>query len=393
MRGNVLNGSYKFRVVEHLYADMQLTTLANDFLDWLPHYIESYVPSDDFIVCADASKRLDKDCGPAPPRSLPPVPPKSALSAFDILLIGTLVTLALLIIDLLIVPFRLRGQPRVAKRPWWQWLGWGLALVAAVEASFWSAHFLGNGALDWVVPLLSAIGAALFVLWYKFTGHPPTSRGPGIVTWDPNVMQHGSSAQESAVTRPASRSGQQGAGLIPFAAGPAIQPVIEPKPEKSESAESRQRQPNASAGRRAFVSYSHEDEQYRLQLDKWLAPLTREKLISVWHDRKILPGQDWDQEIDKNLESADIVLLLVSQDFLASEYAYSREMSRAMERHRSRSATVVPIILSPSDWRNSPLSSLEALPSKGKPVEKWSDHNEAWLDVVQGLRRLISGRG
>jgi TIR domain len=167
---------------------------------------------------------------------------------------------------------------------------------------------------------------------------------------------------------------------------------MESRPEKSEGGENRQRQPIASADRSAFVSYSHKDERYRQQLDISLALLRRAKLISVWHDKKILPGQEWDQEIDRNLENADIVLLLVSPDFLASDYAYSREMLRAVERHESRSATVVPIILRPSDWQNSPLGSLEALPSKGRPVSRWSNRDEAWLDVVKGLRRLISGQ-
>ena len=150
---------------------------------------------------------------------------------------------------------------------------------------------------------------------------------------------------------------------------------------------------NASAGRSAFVSYSQRDERYRQRLDISLVQLRRNNLISVWHDRMILPGQEWDREIDKSLESADIVLLLVSPDFLASDYAYSREMTRALERHQSGSATVVPIILRPSDWQNSPLGSLQALPSKGRPVSSWPSRDQAWLDVVQGLRRLISDQG
>lgn len=150
---------------------------------------------------------------------------------------------------------------------------------------------------------------------------------------------------------------------------------------------------NASVGWSAFVSYSQRDERYRQRLDISLAQLRRNSLISVWHDRKILPGQEWDREIDKNLESADIVLLLVSPDFLASDYAYSREMMRALERHQSGSATVVPIILRPSDWQNSPLGSLQALPNKGRPVSSWPNRDQAWLDVAQGLRRLISDQG
>jgi hypothetical protein len=152
------------------------------------------------------------------------------------------------------------------------------------------------------------------------------------------------------------------------------------------------RQTDAPGGRSVFISYSHKDERYRQELEISLTQLQRDNLVTVWHDRKILPGQEWGQEIDRNLESAEIVLLLVSPDFLASNYAYGREMLGAMERHRSRSATVVPIILRPSDWQHTPLSSLQALPSEGRPVSRWSNRDQAWLDVVQGLRRLISGQ-
>jgi TIR domain len=143
------------------------------------------------------------------------------------------------------------------------------------------------------------------------------------------------------------------------------------------------------AGRSVFVSYAHKDERYRQRLEISLIQLQRDGLITVWHDRKILPGQEWDQEIDRNLESAEIILLLVSPDFLGSKYAYGREMLRALERHQSRSATVVPIILRPSDWQHSLLAPLQALPSEGRPVARWSDRDQAWLDVAQGLRRLI----
>ena len=151
--------------------------------------------------------------------------------------------------------------------------------------------------------------------------------------------------------------------------------------------------PRPTLIRSAFVSYSQRDERYRQRLDISLVQLRRNKLISVWHDRKILPGQEWDREIDKNLESADMVLLLVSPDFLASDYAYSREMLRALERHRSGSAMLVPIILRPCDWQESPLGSLQALPSQGRPVSRWPNRDQAWLDIVQGLRRLTSDQG
>jgi hypothetical protein len=149
-------------------------------------------------------------------------------------------------------------------------------------------------------------------------------------------------------------------------------------------------QSDPSAARRVFVSYSHKDERHRQRLEISLAQLQRDNLVAIWHDRKILPGQEWNQEIDRNLEGSDIILLLISPDFLASKYAYGRETVRALERHQSGSATVVPIILRPSDWQHSPLASLQALPSEGRPVSRWSDRDQAWLDVAQGLRRLMS---
>ena len=151
-----------------------------------------------------------------------------------------------------------------------------------------------------------------------------------------------------------------------------------------------QRQPMARTGLRVFVSYSHKDERYRKSLDISLVQLRRDNMISTWHDNKILPGEEWNREIDENLNNADLVLLLISPDFLASDYAYGREMERALERHKSGSAKVIPIILRPSDWLNSRLASLQVLPSRGRAVSSWPNRDNAWLDVVEGLRRLIS---
>jgi hypothetical protein len=151
----------------------------------------------------------------------------------------------------------------------------------------------------------------------------------------------------------------------------------------------RQDQSKVRADLKVFVSYSHKDERYRERLEISLAQLRRDKVISTWHDKKILPGKEWDREIDENLNSANLVLLLVSPDFLASDFAYSREMEQALERHESGSAIVVPIILRPCDWRNSRLEPLQALPSRGRAISSWPNRDAAWLDVVQELRRLI----
>jgi hypothetical protein len=146
----------------------------------------------------------------------------------------------------------------------------------------------------------------------------------------------------------------------------------------------------SSGNKSVFVSYAHKEERHRERLDVQLAQLRRDAQISIWYDGMILPGQEWDGEIGKNLEAASVVLLLVSPHFLASDYIYSREMLRALERHKSGSAIVVPIILKPCDWQETPLGELQALPDAGRPVLSWRDRDKAWHAVARGLRRLIS---
>jgi len=94
-----------------------------------------------------------------------------------------------------------------------------------------------------------------------------------------------------------------------------------------------------------FISYSHKDEQYKDQLETQLSILKRNKVVSSWHDRKIIAGQEWKGEIDNNLEESEVILLLVSPDFLDSDYCYDKEMGRAIERHDNKNAIVIPIIL------------------------------------------------
>ncbi len=138
-----------------------------------------------------------------------------------------------------------------------------------------------------------------------------------------------------------------------------------------------------------FYSYSHKDEYHREDLETHLAMLRREGIIHEWHDRKIVAGGDIDNEVDINLEQADIVLLLVSPDFLASDYCWKKEMTFALERHESGSTTVIPVIVRPVDWKPSPFSKLKALPRDGKPVTTWDNKDLAWLNVATGLRDAI----
>ncbi len=139
----------------------------------------------------------------------------------------------------------------------------------------------------------------------------------------------------------------------------------------------------------AFVSYSHRDERFRSALETHLSILRRKGLLRVWHDRKITPGLDIDQEIDSNLRKADLIVLLVSPDFIASDYCYSTELRLAMELHASGRARVVPVILRPVDWQDAPFSKLLALPKDGKPISTWSNRDRAFLDVENGIRKIL----
>ncbi len=140
-----------------------------------------------------------------------------------------------------------------------------------------------------------------------------------------------------------------------------------------------------------FFSYSHKDEDLRNELENHLSILKRQGLISTWHDRKIGAGEEWRGAIDENLNSAQIILLLISADFLASDYCYDIEMDRALERHESGEARVIPVILRPVDWKGAPFGELQALPTSAEPVtsRKWSSRDEAFTDTARGIRRAI----
>jgi hypothetical protein len=140
-----------------------------------------------------------------------------------------------------------------------------------------------------------------------------------------------------------------------------------------------------------FYSYSSKDGALRDELETHLTLLRRQGFLSGWHDRRVEPGTEWERQIDQHLEAADIILLLVSADFIASEYCYDLEMTRALERHGAGTARVIPVILRPCDWKTAPFGKLQALPKDGKPVTKWGDRDEAFEDVARGLREVVKG--
>lgn len=137
---------------------------------------------------------------------------------------------------------------------------------------------------------------------------------------------------------------------------------------------------------RLFLSYSHQDEDLRKELEKHLAALRRDGVIDIWQDRRIGPGDEFDREISNQLEAANIVLLLVSSDFLHSDYCYDIEMKRALERHAEGSARVIPVILRPCDWQKTPLGKLNATPTDGKPVIEHASLDRGFLEVARAVR-------
>jgi TIR domain len=144
-----------------------------------------------------------------------------------------------------------------------------------------------------------------------------------------------------------------------------------------------------------FCSYAHEDEALRDTLVKHLSPLQRQGVITAWHDRKITAGTEWAGAIDAHLQSAQIILMLVSADFMASDYCYDVEMQRAMERHEAREARVIPVILRPVDWQGAPFGKLQALPTDGKPITNWPNQDAAFVNVARGIRAVaqeLTGR-
>lgn len=139
-----------------------------------------------------------------------------------------------------------------------------------------------------------------------------------------------------------------------------------------------------------FISYSHQDESLKEELEVHLASLQRQGKITPWQDRDIEAGEEWDELIRTKLESAQIVLLLVTPRFLASRYCFDEETQRAMQRHEEGTARVIPIIMKPCDWQSSPFQKLQVLPKDGKPVTRWDDQDEAFVNVVSGIRRVVN---
>lgn len=140
---------------------------------------------------------------------------------------------------------------------------------------------------------------------------------------------------------------------------------------------------------RVFISYSHEDESHKDKFVQHLSSLKRSGRIEDWHDRKIVAGQKWEAEIDSNLKRSNIVIFLISSSFMSSEYCVGIEATTAMEMHAAEEAVLIPVIVRPTDWKDSELSKFQALPKDAKAITTWKNEDEAWLNVVEGVRTSL----
>ena len=138
-----------------------------------------------------------------------------------------------------------------------------------------------------------------------------------------------------------------------------------------------------------FISYSHQDHTLREELDTHLANLKRQHIITSWYDGNIKPGEELQPHIIEHLNTAQIILLLVSANFIASDFCYSTEMKQAIARHDVNKARVIPILLRPTDWKGAPFATLKMLPTDAKAITLWPTHDEGFVDVIRGIREAI----
>lgn len=138
-----------------------------------------------------------------------------------------------------------------------------------------------------------------------------------------------------------------------------------------------------------LLCYAHEDERMASQLKKHLSSLEHNRLVALWDYGNISPGDEWKQEIDKRLGEAQIILLLISASFLASQFCYKMEMQEAIKRHERKEVRVIPVILRHVHWKEPPLDKIQALPDRAKPISGWSSQDEGFANVAEGIARVI----
>jgi hypothetical protein len=139
-----------------------------------------------------------------------------------------------------------------------------------------------------------------------------------------------------------------------------------------------------------FVAYARKDTRLLDKFRSHLSSLEHINEVRIWYDGKIIPSTVWEDQIREQMHQADIILMLLSPDAIASEYFYHKELTDAMERHLRGDAHVVPVILRPCVWEPTPLGRLQVVPRNGKPVTLWVNRDEAYLDAVKSIQQIVS---
>ena len=169
-----------------------------------------------------------------------------------------------------------------------------------------------------------------------------------------------------------------------------LTPTIRKKPNVNTNISNSRVELDSNSTIEVFFSYASEDEKLRNQLEKHLSILKRQEVITGWHHRKITAGKESENDINIHLNTAQVILLLISSDFIASDYCWDVELKRAMKRHEAQEARVIPVILKPVDnWQSTSFGKLQPLPKNGKPVVKWGNRDEAFRSIAKGIREAI----
>jgi hypothetical protein len=169
------------------------------------------------------------------------------------------------------------------------------------------------------------------------------------------------------------------------------QPVLLPELKETDATE-RQLEETKPVNHtiKLFISYSHADEAYKKELELCLKNIKRRLPLEYWDDRQMFAGELMDEQILQRLEVADVVVLLISRNFFASDYCFSIEMEKALKRYEQKHNQVIPIIIrATDDWREFEIGKITALPTDGKPLNQWEDKDEFWADVQQGIRQQV----
>ena len=141
--------------------------------------------------------------------------------------------------------------------------------------------------------------------------------------------------------------------------------------------------------KKVFLSYAHKDEAYKDELKTHLKVLARLGKIEIWDDRAIDAGDEWHSEIMDALDGADIILMLISNYFIASDFCYDKELKRALERHEAKTARVIPIIIRTCEWTELPFGKLQAVPKNGQAISEWENPDEAYTFIAKQIKNVV----